>query len=91
MEREIRSGIPAEIRAEGDGIRVTGYAAVFGQRTENFAADLAVGSHDHPFDQFDRQAPGANPIGRFNVKHAVVAAQLCAFEVDVERAQWIRQ
>jgi HK97 family phage prohead protease len=34
MEREIRSGIPAEIRAEGDGIRVTGYAAVFGQQTD---------------------------------------------------------
>jgi HK97 family phage prohead protease len=31
MEREIRGGIPAEIRAEGDTIRVVGYAAVFDQ------------------------------------------------------------
>jgi len=34
MEREIRSGIPAEIRADGDGIKVEGYAAVFGQETD---------------------------------------------------------
>ena len=34
MNREIRSGIPAEIRADADGIRVEGYAAVFGQSTD---------------------------------------------------------
>lgn len=32
MEREIRGGIPAEIRAEEDGIKVSGYAIVFGER-----------------------------------------------------------
>ncbi len=31
MEREFRFGIPAEIRAEGDEIKVSGYAAVFDQ------------------------------------------------------------
>lgn len=34
MNREIRAGIPAEIRAEDDGIKVEGYAAVFGQETD---------------------------------------------------------
>jgi HK97 family phage prohead protease len=34
MEREIRAGIPAEIRAEEGGIKVEGYAAVFGQETD---------------------------------------------------------
>lgn len=33
MNREIRAGIPAEIRADDDGIKVEGYAAVFGQET----------------------------------------------------------
>jgi len=34
MDREIRSlGVPAEIRKEADGIRVSGYAAVFNQTT----------------------------------------------------------
>lgn len=34
MEREIRSaGNPAEIRSEGDTVKVAGYAAVFGQET----------------------------------------------------------
>lgn len=33
MNREIRSGIPAEIRADADGVKVEGYAAVFGQET----------------------------------------------------------
>lgn len=33
MERETRAGIPAEIRAEDDGLKVEGYAAVFGERT----------------------------------------------------------
>jgi len=34
MDREIRAGIPAEIRAEADGIKVEGYAAVFNEETE---------------------------------------------------------
>ena len=34
MQRETRSGIPAEIRADADGIKVEGYAAVFGQETD---------------------------------------------------------
>ena len=34
MKHEIRAGIPAEIRAEADGIRVEGYAAVFGQEAD---------------------------------------------------------
>lgn len=34
METEIRSGIPVEIRADESGLKVEGYAAVFGQETE---------------------------------------------------------
>lgn len=34
MEREIRGGVPAEIRVEADGIKVSGYAAVFNQETD---------------------------------------------------------
>lgn len=34
LDREIRGGIAAEVRAEADGIRVSGYAAVFNQRTD---------------------------------------------------------
>lgn len=34
MTLEKRGGIPAEIRAEADGIKVEGYAAVFGQETD---------------------------------------------------------
>lgn len=34
MNREIRAGIPAEIRADADGIKVEGYAAVFGQEAD---------------------------------------------------------
>lgn len=30
-EREIRGGIPAEIRADDDGVKVSGYAAVFNE------------------------------------------------------------
>lgn len=33
-EREIRGGIPAEIRSEDDGIKVSGYAAVFNEETD---------------------------------------------------------
>lgn len=34
MNREIRGGIPAEIRADSDGIKVEGYAAVFGEEAD---------------------------------------------------------
>lgn len=34
MEREIRSGIPAEIRQDADGLKVEGYAAVFDQEAD---------------------------------------------------------
>jgi hypothetical protein len=34
INREVRGGIPAEIRAESDGIKVSGYAAVFGQAAD---------------------------------------------------------
>jgi uncharacterized protein len=34
MNREIRAGIPAEIRADETGIKVEGYAAVFGEETD---------------------------------------------------------
>lgn len=34
MKREIRGGIPAEIRAEDDGIKVSGYAAVFNEEAD---------------------------------------------------------
>lgn len=31
MQREVRGGIPADIRAEGDVVKVSGYAAVFNE------------------------------------------------------------
>jgi len=34
MNRETRAGIPAEIRADETGLKVEGYAAVFGQETD---------------------------------------------------------
>lgn len=34
MQREVRGGIPAEIRAESDGIKVSGHAAVFNQQAD---------------------------------------------------------
>ena len=34
MEREQRAGNPAEIRSDEDGVRVSGYAAVFGQEAD---------------------------------------------------------
>jgi hypothetical protein len=34
MQREIRSGIPAELRADADGVKVEGYAAVFGEEAD---------------------------------------------------------
>lgn len=33
MDKEIRAGIPIEVRADDSGIRVSGYAAVFGSET----------------------------------------------------------
>lgn len=33
-QREVRAGIPAEIRADSDGIKVEGYAAVFNEETD---------------------------------------------------------
>lgn len=33
IEQEIRGGIPAEIRSDDDGIKVSGYAAVFNEET----------------------------------------------------------
>jgi hypothetical protein len=32
--REVRGGIPAEIRADDDGVKVAGYAAVFNERAD---------------------------------------------------------
>lgn len=57
MEREIRGGIPAEIRADDDGVTVAGYAAVF-----NEVAD--IGGHFR-----EVIAPGAfrEAIGRDDV------------------------
>ncbi|MGF7005806.1 HK97 family phage prohead protease [Aminobacter sp. BE322] len=61
IEREIerRGGIPAEIKADGDGIKVAGYAAVFNQETEigsyfrevflPGAFDKSIGKNDVPF------------------------------------------
>lgn len=57
MPQEIRSGLPVEIREDGDVIKVSGYAAVFNQ-------DANIG------DWFiERIAPGAfsNAIGRDDV------------------------
>ena len=34
MNREVRAGIPAEIRQDADGIKVEGYAAVFNEETD---------------------------------------------------------
>ena len=34
MNHEIRSGLPVEIRAEGETIKVSGYAAVFNERAD---------------------------------------------------------
>lgn len=34
MQHEIRGGIPAEIRADDNGVHVSGYAAVFGQEAD---------------------------------------------------------
>lgn len=59
MDREIRGGIPAEIRSDGDTVKVAGYAAVFGEETniagvfteviERGAFKAAVGRDDVVF------------------------------------------
>lgn len=56
MEREIRGGIAAEIRAEGDEIRVAGYAAVFNQETDiggYFREVIAPGAFDDAIGRDD--------------------------------------
>lgn len=56
MEREIRGGIAAEIRAEGDEIRVAGYAAVFNQATDiggYFREVIAPGAFDEAIGRDD--------------------------------------
>lgn len=34
MNKEIRAGVPAEIRADGETVKVSGYAAVFNEETD---------------------------------------------------------
>lgn len=56
MEREIRGGIAAEIRADGDEIKVEGYAAVFNQRTDiggYFTEVIAPGAFDDAIGRDD--------------------------------------
>lgn len=56
MEREIRGGIAAEIRAEGDEVRVAGYAAVFNQETDiggMFREVIAPGAFDEAIGRDD--------------------------------------
>ncbi len=56
MEREVRGGIAAEIRAEGNEVRVTGYAAVFGQQTDiggYFREVIAPGAFDEAIGRDD--------------------------------------
>lgn len=64
MNVEKRGGIPAEIRADADGIKVEGYAAVFGERT-NIAG---------MFDEVIERGAFEDAIGRddvvFLINHA---------------------
>lgn len=56
MEREVRGGIAAEIRAEGGEVRVAGYAAVFGQETDiggYFREVIAPGAFDEAIGRDD--------------------------------------
>ncbi len=56
MEREIRGGIAAEIRAEGDEVRVSGYAAVFNQEADiggYFREVIAPGAFDEAIGRDD--------------------------------------
>jgi uncharacterized protein len=56
MEREIRGGIAAEIRADGKEIRVAGYAAVFNQVTDiggMFREIIAPGAFDEAIGRDD--------------------------------------
>lgn len=56
-EREIRGGIPAEIRAEDDGgVRVSGYAAVFNEEADiagMFREQIAPGAFRSAIDRDD--------------------------------------
>lgn len=56
-EREIRGGIPAEIRAEDDGgVRVSGYAAVFNEEADiagMFREQIAPGAFRGAIDRDD--------------------------------------
>lgn len=56
-EREIRGGIPAEIRAEDDGgVRVSGYAAVFNEEADIaglFREQIAPGAFRSAIDRDD--------------------------------------
>ncbi len=56
MEREIRGGVAAEIRSEGDEVRVSGYAAVFNQVTDIggvFREVIAPGAFDEAIGRDD--------------------------------------
>lgn len=56
METEKRSGMPAEIRAEGSAVKVAGYAAVFGQETDiggMFREVIAPGAFDEAIGRDD--------------------------------------
>lgn len=57
MTREVRAGLPAAVRSEGDAIKVEGYAAVFNEETD-------IGGMFR-----EKIAPGAfrNAIGRDDV------------------------
>jgi len=57
MTLEKRGGIPAEIRADADGIKVEGYAAVFGQETD-------IGGH---FREVIQRGAFKDAIGRDDV------------------------
>lgn len=56
MEREIRGGVAAEIRADGEEVRVAGYAAVFNQQTDiggYFREVIAPGAFDDAIGRDD--------------------------------------
>lgn len=56
MKREIRGGIPAEIRADDNGIRVSGHAAVFNEETDiggMFRERIAPGAFEAAIAQDD--------------------------------------
>lgn len=56
MDKEIRGGIPAEIRSEEDGLKVSGYAAVFSEETNiggMFREVIAPGAFDEAINRDD--------------------------------------